>query len=74
MKTITKALQEAMKSYGSVYAVARDSGLHQAQLQRFANGERSLHLDTADRLAAFFKLELRPIRKPKAADKAKKGR
>jgi plasmid maintenance system antidote protein VapI len=65
MKTITKALQEAMKSYGSVYAVARDSGLHQAQLQRFANDERSLRLDTADRLAAFFKLELQPVKPTK---------
>ena len=66
MMTMTRTLLAAMKAYGSVYAVARDSGLHQAQLQRFATGERTLRLDTADRLAEFFGLELRPKRKPKS--------
>jgi hypothetical protein len=64
MKTITKVLQEAMKAYGSVYRVAKDSGIHEAQLQRFANGERGLHSKAIDKLAAFFGLELQPKVKP----------
>jgi hypothetical protein len=70
MKTITEALREAMKAYGSVYAVARDAGLHQAQLQRFITNKRSLRLVTADKLAGFFKLELQPVKPTK--NKAKK--
>ncbi len=53
-------LREAIRSYGSVYAVARDSGVSQSALQRFVTEERDIYLETADRLADFFDLELKP--------------
>jgi predicted transcriptional regulator len=58
--TISERLREAIRKYDSVYAVARDSGVSQSVLQRFVTGRRDLRLSTADRLARFFRLELRP--------------
>ncbi len=62
---ISDQLREAIQGYGSVYRVAKDSGVSQPVVQRFVSGERDLRLQTADRLAAFFGMELtRPQRKP----------
>ena len=43
----------------SRYVIAREAGVSEAQLSRFVNGGSSLRLDVADRLALYFKLELR---------------
>ncbi|MEO2017446.1 MAG: helix-turn-helix domain-containing protein [Fuerstiella sp.] len=59
---IDTALREAVQKSGmTVYAVARDSGVEKSQLTRFVNEERSLTLPTAEKLAAFFHLELRIV-------------
>ena len=58
--SLSEQLREAIRSYGSVYAVARDSGVSQSALQRFVTEERDVYLETADRLAEFFDLELKP--------------
>ena len=55
---ISDQLREAIRRYGSVYAVARDSGVPQSVLQRFVTEERDIRLETADRLAEFFGLHL----------------
>ncbi len=61
--SITEQLQEAIRNYGSVYAVARDSGVTQPSLQRFMADERDLYLATVDRLCEFFGMRLtRPKR------------
>lgn len=61
---ISDQLRDAMRGYGSVYAVARDSEIPQPVLNRFLNGERDLRLASADRLAEFFGMRLtRPTRK-----------
>ena len=38
--------------------IANETGLQQASLSRFMRGERSLRLDMADKLAAYFGLKL----------------
>jgi plasmid maintenance system antidote protein VapI len=42
--------------------VAQAAGVERASLSRFVRGERTLRLDMADRLAAYFWMELRPVR------------
>jgi plasmid maintenance system antidote protein VapI len=44
-------------------AIERATGVKRASIMRFLRGETSLRLDMADRLAAYFGLELRPQRK-----------
>ena len=55
---ISDQLRRAIRNYGSVYAVARDSGVSQSALHRFVTEERDLHLSTADRLCEFFGMRL----------------
>ena len=70
---ISDQLREAIRSYGSVYRVAKDSGVSQPVVQRFVKGERDLRLETVDRLAAFFGMELtRPRRKPPLPTRTRK--
>ena len=44
-------------------ALERETGVTRASIMRFVRGSQSLRLDMADRLAAYFGLELRPKRK-----------
>ena len=60
--TLTDQLKEVIRDYGTVYRVAKDSGVPQPVVQRFVTDQRGISLATADRLAEFFGLELRPIR------------
>jgi predicted transcriptional regulator len=51
----------------SVYQVAKDTGIPQATLSRFLSDNPNQHRDirleaTADKLAAYFRLSLQPIR------------
>jgi transcriptional regulator with XRE-family HTH domain len=56
---ITARLRQAIRESGMTYkAMERATGVTRASIMRFARGSRSLRLDMADRLAAFFKLEL----------------
>jgi plasmid maintenance system antidote protein VapI len=43
----------------------QETGVQRASIGRFIRGERSLRLDVADKLAAYFGLALQPIRKKK---------
>lgn len=62
--TVSEQLREAIEGYGSVYRVAKDSGIPQSTLQRFAAGDRGLSMESIDRLAAFFEMHLtRPKRR-----------
>ena len=67
-KSITDQLRAAIRGYGSIYAVARDSGIRQSMLQRFMTDGLDIRLQTADRLCEFFGMHLtgpttRPPRK-----------
>jgi plasmid maintenance system antidote protein VapI len=48
------------KSRMTTNAVAVAAGIPQPVLHRFVTGERDLTLETADKLARYFKLRLRP--------------
>jgi len=53
-KTMTQLLREALAEADSIRSVAKATGLTHVSLVRFANGEQSLRLDLADKLAAHF--------------------
>jgi plasmid maintenance system antidote protein VapI len=58
-RTIAAAKESGQTTY---LALQRETGLTRASITRFVRGSQSLRLDMADRLAAYFGLELRPIR------------
>ena len=56
---IATVLRRTIVQSGMTYlALERETGVARASIMRFVNGERTLRLDMADRLAAFFGLEL----------------
>ena len=59
-RTIAEAVEKGRTNY---LTLERETGVTRASIRRFVNGERTLRLDVADRLAAYFGLELRPKRK-----------
>lgn len=64
--TISDALRKAIAESGEAFiALERATGVQRASIMRFVRGTQSLRLDGADRLAAYFGLELRPKRKGK---------
>jgi plasmid maintenance system antidote protein VapI len=61
--TMANILKAAIQESGeTVAAIARGAGIAQPVLHRFVAGERDLTLRTADKLAAYFKLELRKLK------------
>ena len=59
-RTIAQAVESGRTNYK---ALERETGVTRASIMRFVRGTQSLHLGMADRLAAYFALELRPKRK-----------
>jgi plasmid maintenance system antidote protein VapI len=63
-ESMTEALRRAIAESGMAHiALARATGVQRASIMRFMHGTQSLRLDVADKLAAYFELELRPKRK-----------
>ena len=61
MASITDPLRRAIRDADvTVYRIAKDSGISFTVVSRFHKGERDLTLATADKLADYFGLELRP--------------
>lgn len=61
--TLADTLRAEIRSSGKpVGTIAREAGIAQPVLHRFATGERDLTLRTADKLVDFFGLELRTRR------------
>jgi plasmid maintenance system antidote protein VapI len=57
--SIVTVLRQAIVASGLPYLMLeRETGVDRTSIQRFVDGRRSLRLDMADRLAAFFELEL----------------
>lgn len=50
--------QTVLDSETPLLVLERETGVQRASLRRFLRGERSLHLDIADKLAAHFRLLL----------------
>ena len=59
-RTVTEAIRQGRTNY---LALEKATGVQRASIRRFVNGERTLRLDVADKLAAYFGLELRATRK-----------
>jgi plasmid maintenance system antidote protein VapI len=59
-RTILGAVERGRVNYK---ALERETGVTRASIMRFVKGTQSLRLDMADRLAAYFGLELRVKRK-----------
>jgi plasmid maintenance system antidote protein VapI len=61
---ISDPLRRAIAESGVAHKqLERETGVTRASIMRFVRGTQFLRLDMADRLAAFFGLELRPKRK-----------
>lgn len=57
--TITKRLRDAVNACPlSFKALERETGITRQSLMRFARSESSIRLDMADKLAAYFGLEV----------------
>jgi plasmid maintenance system antidote protein VapI len=54
--TLRKAIDEADVT---LYRLAKDAGLDFSAVSRFYHGERSLTLESADKLAEYFNLEVK---------------
>jgi plasmid maintenance system antidote protein VapI len=60
---ISDVLRRAILDSGlPLLRIAQETGVERASISRFVRGERSLRLDKADRLAAYFGLTLVPIK------------
>lgn len=61
MSKFGKSMRQKLRSsVMSCYEISRQSGIAQSQISRFLNGEGTITIDTAERLAAAmdFRLEL----------------
>ncbi len=59
MRTMTERLQQAIAESGLPFIeLERQTGVLRQSLMKFARGETSIHLDSADKLAEFLGLEL----------------
>ena len=57
---ISDILRRSIAESGVSYnALQKETGVTRASIMRFVRGDQSLRLDMADRLAAYFGLELR---------------
>jgi plasmid maintenance system antidote protein VapI len=58
-ESMTDVLRRAIRGSGlAMLAIANATGVERASISRFVRGERSLRLDMADKLAAYFGLRL----------------
>jgi plasmid maintenance system antidote protein VapI len=58
-ETMSEVLRRAIQESGlALLKIAADTGVERASISRFVRGERSLRLDMADKLAAYFGLRL----------------
>ena len=78
MKSMTEILRQAIVESGlPTLTVSNEAGVSRGSLIRFIRGERSLRLDCADKLAAYFGLSLqgsRPAAGTKQARQAARTR
>ena len=62
--TLAEQLRKVMVDSGtSHYRIWKDTGISQPVITRFVNEDRNISIVTADKLAEYFGLELRPKRK-----------
>ncbi len=60
--TLAERLRAAIRqSHKTIYRLARESGVAHPVILRFMSGERDIRLETAEKLAATLRLELRKM-------------
>lgn len=70
---ITELLRRTINESGIPFlTLEQQTGVLRQSLMKFARGERTIHLDSADALAKFFGLELRPATRKPASKTAPK--
>ena len=65
---LAKELRESLREADTLSAVERAPGLKRQALAKFRRGEQSLRLDWADKLAVYFRIELRRKRGEETTD------
>lgn len=64
--SLTDQLHDAIEASGlSLYMVAKATGVPYAVVHAFANGQRTITLETAEKLAELFRMKLTAPRRPK---------
>lgn len=59
---ISDLLRRTIKESGvPLLVLERETGVTRASIRRFVNGQQTLRLDMADKLASYFKLGLLPL-------------
>jgi hypothetical protein len=59
--SLADQLRDALKESGlTMFRIAKESGVEQSVLYRFVTAERGVQMDTAEKLAAFFRMNLTP--------------
>jgi transcriptional regulator with XRE-family HTH domain len=72
MPSISEMLRQAITESGlSLLEIQRATGVKRASIMRFLRGERSLRLDKADALAAYFGLQVTQRKTSKSRKKPK---
>ncbi len=72
---ITDLLRRTIQQGGIPFlTLEQETGVLRQSVMRFVSGQTSLHLDSADKLATYFGLELRPVVKNAKGAKATKGK
>ena len=70
---ISDLLRKTINESGVPFlTLEQQTGVLRQSLMRFARGETSIHLDSADEVARYFGLELRPVAKAKKVAKPAK--
>jgi transcriptional regulator with XRE-family HTH domain len=65
MQTVSEQLRQAIANAPmNRHQIAEKTGIADSVLSRFVRGERGLTLESVDKLAAYFGLELLPSHKP----------
>lgn len=72
--SITDVLRRTILESGIPFlTLEQETGVTRQSLMKFARGERTIHLDAADRLSRFFGLELQPVVKNAKTTKGQKN-
>lgn len=63
-RTISEQLRAAIEAAGETrYAISKQTGINQSILSRFVRGETNLDGVNIDKLAAYLRLELVPVKR-----------
>lgn len=62
---MTELLRQALAESEALLPIERATGVKRQSMTKFLRGEQSLRLDLADKLAAYFGIESRRVRRRK---------